>query len=379
MSHVDSAYRRKLAVCCLLSALAVSPVAAQTVAASPSAPAGGAAAEAYGEIVYAEGREFAVVHEGASRTYRPATDDVIGLRLSVGDLVQTAGYSFVEIQLIPQGSVLKLAENSSFYIQGLGAGGDSISLGLVYGRVRAKVASLTGAARFAIRSGATVAGVRGTDFGIDAVIAQPSKAGGNVSQPAVQVYCFEGSVSVAPQAAVEDEFAEAAAQVAVAADQLLSVDLSSAVPLIERREIDASVNDYWRTNEFKGETPIPAPPSAPLPAAEPAAAAAAETAVVSELVQATAATAASEPAVQAGPAPAAVDLAPYKAAFDARSGFVNVAAFLSGTGAALGLIGYVAPIFGYGAVGQQLVLAGGVSAGLSLVSLLCSYFIQWPK
>jgi hypothetical protein len=219
-----------------------------------------------GEVVYAEGREFSVVRGGVVRTLKVDDPEAIGLRIETGDLVQTKASTFVEIQLVPQGTVLKLAENSSFMFKGLGNEGEAVSLGLVYGRVRAKVSKLSGSETFSIRSGGTVAGVRGTDFGFDAIARPADRSGGTFKQPDVSVYCFSGEVAVAPVAEIEKE-AEAPV-VIVKANELVAVDRSSEVPLVERRPIDVEIKSFWITHEFQGETPVPPPVAVPIAAPE---------------------------------------------------------------------------------------------------------------
>lgn len=229
------------------------PVLAVLISVSASAQEG-----SRGSVVYAEGREFSIVRGGVSSLYKPDVDDLLSIQIRTGDVIQTAASTFVEVQLVPSGTVLKIAENSSFVFRGLGGSGGSggsvgdTSLGLIYGRVRAKVAKLGAAESFAIRSGQTVAGVRGTDFGFDSIVKQGNALDGAVLKPELKVYCFEGEVEVTP-------VAEQKASVSVRADELVSVDLSRTVPVVERRAVDADVVEFWRANEFRGSTPIPAP------------------------------------------------------------------------------------------------------------------------
>ena len=223
------------------------PVLAVLLSVSASAQEG-----SRGSVVYAEGREFSIVRGGVSSLYKPDVDDLGSIQIRTGDVIQTAASTFVEVQLVPSGTVLKIAENSSFVFRGLGGSGGDTSLGLIYGRVRAKVAKLGAAESFAIRSSQTVAGVRGTDFGFDSIVKQGNALDGAVLKPELRVYCFEGEVEVTP-------VADQKASVSVRADELVSVDLSQTVPVVERRAVDADVVEFWRANEFRGPTPIPAP------------------------------------------------------------------------------------------------------------------------
>lgn len=212
-----------------------------------------------GSVVYAEGREFSIVRGGVSSLYKPDVDDLGAIEIKTGDLIQTAASTFVEVQLVPSGTVVKIAENSSFVFRGLGSSGGDTSLGLLYGRVRAKVATLGATESFSIRSNQTVAGVRGTDFGFDSIAKPGNSSEGAVLKPELKVYCFEGEVEVTP-------VAEQKASVSVRADELVSLDLSQSVPVVERRAVDADVVEFWKANEFRGPTPIPAPSGVDLTA-----------------------------------------------------------------------------------------------------------------
>jgi hypothetical protein len=303
-----------------------------------------------GEVVYAEGKEFSLVRGGVVRTIKADDPEAIGLRVENGDLVQTKASTFVEIQLVPQGTVLKLAENSSFLFKGIGKSGEDISLGLVYGRVRAKVAKLSGTESFTIRSGGTVAGVRGTDFGFDAIASRPAERTTTFKQPDVRVYCFSGEVSVAPVAEVAKE-AEAPV-VLVKANELVAVDLSTDVPLVERRAIDADIKTYWIAHEFVGETPVAAPVAVPIIAPEKE--------VQIQYIQ--------------------PDYAPYRRAARTKNVAIFGALLFGAIGLGLQAAG-VPDIVDGGSTenGVGLMATGGICIGISLSTLVLSYFINPPS
>lgn len=212
------------------------------------------------EIVYAEGRDFSLVRSGERTIYSVYDPEVLGLELYEGDLLQTGAESFLEVQLLPKGTVIKIAENSSFQFKNLGKTDETVSLGLVYGRVRAKVARLSGDERFFIRSGATVAGVRGTDFGFDAII-NPDSPPDAVNTPAVRVYCFSGELALLPET---DKYSidNDEAVVSVLGNELISVNTDTSIPVVERRAIDIETKKFWVVNDFRGNTPVPPPESA---------------------------------------------------------------------------------------------------------------------
>ncbi len=143
-------------------------------------------------ISYAEGNGFQLVRNGQSTRYNILNDDVIGLPIQVGDMVLTDENSFVEIQLNSgDGGVIKLAEDTTFTVTTLDGNGGGV-FKVIFGRIRVKVAALTGGSRLWISGHDTVAGVRGTDFGYDLFYDLADKGG----ERQTSVYCFEGAVDV---------------------------------------------------------------------------------------------------------------------------------------------------------------------------------------
>lgn len=150
--------------------------------------------ESYAFIIYAEGFDMTVFRNDELLTYDVLVDDVIGMPLLPGDLVQTDADTFVEIQVMPSRTVVKVAENTTFRIERIGGAGGG-TFNMAYGRLRARVERLTTEDTFEIRGSTAVAGVRGTDFGYDQVIERDAD---NALQ--TRVYVFEGEVAVTENA-----------------------------------------------------------------------------------------------------------------------------------------------------------------------------------
>ena len=319
----------------------------------------------YGEIVFSEGREFTVVRDGEARTFQTHENDVLGYRLQKGDLIQTGPATLVEIQLLPKGTVLKLAENSSFLIQGLGNVGEPVTLGLVYGRVRAKVSRLSGKETFSIRSGSTVAGVRGTDFGFDMVI-KPSESGTATNLvPIAEIYCFSGEVEVAPlwpETLAAAGIAPTTGTVIIKADQLVSIDLSRSLPVVDRRAVDEAVRMFWVENDFKGSTKVPAPEIPPLVVPLAAAEKSAESTLAPESV----------PIV---PQP---DYAPYKRAVSIKNIGLGSSSLFALTGLGLQGLGLYYRSIGESSLGDNFIMGGGIGIGVSVVIAVVALFIGLP-
>ncbi len=312
--------------------------------------------------MYAEGKDFSLVRANQRSVFAADDPDALGMEIQEGDLLQTGSRTFVEVQLLPRGTVMKIAENSSFLFKGFGAGGDAVSLGLIYGRVRAKVAKVSGTDSFTIRSGNTIAGVRGTDFGVDAILTPLSNPGsGPPSQPTVQVYCFSGEVAVVPST-TEEYIRPDAPAVTVKKDELVSVDVSQALPLVERRPLDEKTLAYWSSNDFKGETAIPVPETAPLRPAEPKAEIIIKT-VVERVVE-----------IEYIPP----DYAPFQRTNAIKNSAVGAGAFFSVAGVAMQLFGFSLINSGDPTLGRELVLSGGIPIGLGVVTLIASLLINPP-
>jgi hypothetical protein len=151
--------------------------------------------ESYAFIIYAEGYNVSVFRNEELTAYDVMLDDVIGMPLMPGDLVQTDDDTFIEMQVMPSRTVVKIAENTTFEIQSIGgAGGGSFNIS--YGRLRARVERVTQNDRFEIRGFTAVAGVRGTDFGYDMVVERAGASELDVAELQTKVYVFDGEVEV---------------------------------------------------------------------------------------------------------------------------------------------------------------------------------------
>jgi hypothetical protein len=157
-------------------------------------------AEPYGVVSYAEGSSFFLIRGASRQSFNPDVKDPAGLEIKPGDVLQTGKGTFLEIYLNPIQASVQIAENTSFRCDAEDSGNKSTGE-LYYGRVRAKVGKLAGGKTYRISSPSLVAGVRGTDFGLD-VIAFAGSSSGEGPSAAVKastlyrVFCLEGSVLV---------------------------------------------------------------------------------------------------------------------------------------------------------------------------------------
>ena len=210
---------------------------AASFAAPPSVPS------AYATITYAEGKSFSVIRNNQTREWPVSDKQVFGMEIMPGDIIHTSGSTFLELSIKPIKAVIQIAENTSYRCD-IDESGTKSSGELYYGRVRAKVAKLTGDRSFKISSPSLVAGVRGTDFGCDVIAARKT------SEPVVQrVFCFEGSV------AVSDDKAPEAEPVLIGGSEMVEtrVDVQSVTdktaiaeaPAIQKVMLSDEVRGFW--------------------------------------------------------------------------------------------------------------------------------------
>lgn len=89
----------------------------------------------------------------------------VGDEILPGETIKTAGTN-AELKLDPNGSVIKIARNTSFKVEGLAgaAGKDTNEFALLGGKIRTVAAKTAGSNKYQIKTPTAVCGVRGTDF-----------------------------------------------------------------------------------------------------------------------------------------------------------------------------------------------------------------------
>ncbi len=208
-------------------------------------------------VIYADGEGFDVIHEGESTYFDiNSSDNIEGVELFSGDIINTSAGTFIEIQLTPSENLVKVSENTSFTVKETDkSGGGSFELN--YGRVRAKVVKLFGLEKFRISGPTMVAGVRGTDFGYD-IIADRASSGEQISS----VYCFEGEVAVEAIPTAEESSLEVSKPVIIRADEMVNVvkNEESLEIKLNTEPLSTEIRTFWNENDFKGEVikqPVP--------------------------------------------------------------------------------------------------------------------------
>jgi hypothetical protein len=149
----------------------------------------------------------------------------------------------------------------------------------------------------------------------------------------------------------EPEKEAEAAVVVVKANQLVKVDLTTAVPIVEKGVIDDEIKSYWITHEFQGATPVPPPEAVPI--------AAPEKEVRVQYV---------EP-----------DYEPYRRAARGKNASIVGAVLFGVIGFGLQMAAVPEIADGDFDRGMGILTTGTVTFGLSLSSLVLSYFINPPS
>ncbi len=221
----------------------------------------------FGAIIYAEGEVVSVIRDLRRTEYDAFTGELLGFAVYPGDIIQTDPNTYVEIQLLPSRSVIKVAENTSFTIDQISTTGNGV-FDLAYGRLRARVIRLAGQDPFEIRGVGATAGVRGTDFGTD-VLVQP--AGG---ASLTRIYCFEGEVHVEVDG-LSSERPSGTEPIVVTADQMITATTPSPTsaaaiaagpepepdgepvtvpaPVAEIEPILPAISEFWQRENFVAE------------------------------------------------------------------------------------------------------------------------------
>lgn len=206
-----------------------------------SLPADNASAAA-AVIIFNEGEDFEIIDSAGVPV---EVLDIIGHELHEGDVVITYDDTFLELQVISSPNIIKIAENTDFQLETMEEGKTS-NFKMLYGSVRAKVVKLSKDERFRIKGSSAVAGVRGTDFGMNVIVPQT----GDTTEAVTQVYCFDGEVEVQPQVEIAGKAIEET--VILTAGTMVSVSPQEPEKALEIIPIIDQIQNYWQENIFQG-------------------------------------------------------------------------------------------------------------------------------
>lgn len=206
------------------------------------------------QIIFADGEGFTLVREGESVFHDLFEEPAEGMVLLPGDLILTEQETWIEIEIGTTGSIVRIAENTTFSIDSLENQGGVF--GVSYGRVRAKVEKLLDDSPFWVRGVDTVAGVRGTDFGYD--LFYDKEVPGSTR---TEVYCFQGKVEVvkvpaevlAEKGGISLSEEDRENTVVLGRNEMVTVASDSPEEL-EKVRVSSEVKEFWEENDFQYDT-----------------------------------------------------------------------------------------------------------------------------
>jgi hypothetical protein len=213
-------------------------------------------------VYHAEGADFILTTGEQRYIHRPGSLGEAGLVLNSRDMIQTGADSFVEIQLIPGGTVIKAAENTSFVFNGPGRDGASMSFTLLYGRIRVIRGPGEGNRDVMVQAPNAAVFIRRGDIGMDYILRPGlSLTGSGVTTPLLRTFGFSGTADLVPLVIGERNGSAGgeAAFIRVSEGETLALEVFSGLSFTERKALERDIVEYWIRNDFKGTPPLKIP------------------------------------------------------------------------------------------------------------------------
>jgi hypothetical protein len=223
------------------------------------------AQDAESAVIYrAEGSDFSLSSRGERRIVGSETA-AAGLTLNPWDLIQTGPGVFLEIQLLPSGTLIKVSENTSFVFNGYDSPGRFADFGLLYGRIRLVSGTGGGNRTAVVRSANISVRIEEGDVGIDYVMEPLAHGRGGMPKPTLRLYDFSGKAEVFPFPSGSSPVQAGEIQsILVREKESLFLEIASPMVFAERRALDRDIIDFWGQHNFYGTPPL-AMPSVALP------------------------------------------------------------------------------------------------------------------
>jgi hypothetical protein len=206
-----------------------------------------------GRVSSAEGGGFVLAAGGQRAVFQAEGLDAEGLGLQDGDTLRTDPGAFVEIQLIPRGTLVKVAGNTSLVFK---TGENGVALELAYGRILILGGPGEDPAEFlSVRPGTSELVFRGGDIGVDYIIRTAGEA--SRQEPQIRVYAFSGSAELRPR---EEIPAGGAGRTAfpVHEGEMVSLETANAFSYVAREPLDPEILNYWSRHLPPGRLSPPA-------------------------------------------------------------------------------------------------------------------------
>jgi hypothetical protein len=213
-------------------------------------------------VIYkAEGADFSLSFRGEQHILTPEAAASGEAALNPGALIQTGSGVFLEIQLLPSGTLIKVSENTSFVFNGYDLSGRFADFGLLYGRMRlvSGTGGETGTA--VVRSANISVRIEDGDWGIDYVMEPLAHGRGGAPRPMFRLYGFRGRAEVFPFPSGGSPIQAGEIQsIAVHENESLVLEVASPMVFAERKALDKEIIDFWQHHNFYGTPPLAMPP-----------------------------------------------------------------------------------------------------------------------
>ncbi|MDR0376573.1 MAG: FecR family protein [Spirochaetaceae bacterium] len=217
-----------------------------------------------GRIFYVQGAEFTLVRAGEQQTYGPEVLIAVNRSLRNGDILRTGPGSSLEFQFLPDGTGIKVAENTSLQLSR--REGRTPVITLSYGRIRVVPGFHAPDPAVYVRAGNGEAGVQTGDFGVDYTITEanfPAKEGDSL-KPTFHLYNFRGfsEITVRSGAGREsqpDLRPDEWPVIPVSEGEWVSLEVNASLSLLKRRPLEMEIVTYWNQNNFQGTPPLAMP------------------------------------------------------------------------------------------------------------------------
>jgi hypothetical protein len=225
-----------------------------------------AAQDSESAVIYqAAGSDFSLSSGEARHIFSPEALASGGLILNPKDLIQTGPGVFLEIQLLPSGTLIKLSENTSFVFNGYDLSGHFADFGLLYGRIRLVSGTGGGNKTAVVRAANISVRIEEGDLGIDYVMEPLARSRGGMPKPAFRLYDFSGRAEVFPFPSGGSPIQAGGIQsIAIREREALFLEIASPMVFAERRSLDKGIIDFWNRHNFSGTPPLTMPPVALL-------------------------------------------------------------------------------------------------------------------
>jgi hypothetical protein len=217
--------------------------------------AGIGAQEEGARIYYVMGNDFVLTVNGMRNIVTVADMNAAGIALNRSDMIQTGAGVSLELQLIPSGTVIKVAENTSLVYNGFDANGRFTDLGLLYGRIRLVTGTGLGEKTVVLRAGNISVRMNEGDMGADFAIDPAFHLGQAAALPQLTLYNFRGSAEAHPFIGGNDTLKP----LPLTKAESLSLEINPPFIYSGRRPLEEDIIGFWKRNNFIGYPPLPMP------------------------------------------------------------------------------------------------------------------------